>query len=189
MSATRGAKQLHSLIARSCQKHMYLQTSRHPAKLQPRMVAKHSLAGWPRRWFPGQYWSPDWHHLSYRGQEPSRATMGRQVHSEGRPTGQAGRAIPILSGCLAPSPSGSEAGGRAGSKGTFGPPWRLFLLPSVKSSFLCRAKRTRERSGLKMSPTSPHQAPLTPGTLLFHCLFYDGANNSPSLSFHYCKMG
>lgn len=102
VSATRGAKQLHSLIARSCQKHMYLQTSRHPAKLQPRMVAKHSLAGWPRRWFPGRYWSPDWHHLSYGGQEPSRATAGRQVHSEGRLTGQAGRAIPILSGCFTP---------------------------------------------------------------------------------------
>lgn len=70
--AARGAKQLHSLMGRRCQKHVYLQTGHLPAKLQPRMVVKCSLAGGPRRWFLGQHWSPDWHHLSYGGQEPSR---------------------------------------------------------------------------------------------------------------------
>lgn len=135
MLATRGTKQLHRLIARSCQKHVYLQTSHHPAKLQPRMVAKHSLAGWPRRWFPGWYWSPDWHHLSYRGQEPSRATAGRQV-TLGGPSHRAGQAEPFPSSQDAWPPSlpalRQEAG--LGQREPFGPPWSLFLLPSLQMS-------------------------------------------------------
>lgn len=85
-----GAKQLPSLMGRRCQKHMYLQTGHHPAKLQLGMVAKHGVAGWPQRWLPGLHWSPDWHHLSYGGQEMHRATVGRQVtlrgqsHSQGQ---------------------------------------------------------------------------------------------------------
>lgn len=164
---------------------MYLQTSCHPAKLQPRMIAKCSLAGRPRRWLPGWCWSPDWHHLSHGGQETGRAATGRQVTLRGLPhrEGQA-EPSPHSQGAWPFSFPAGRPEAELGLGEIFRPPLRLLLPPSLQLSspaFSVGRRRTRKRSRFRLSPTSLTRHPLHQEHFRFRRLLYDRTISSTSL--------
>lgn len=192
MSAACGAKQLHSLMGRSCQKHMYLQTGRHPAKLQPRMVAKCSLAGRPQRWILSWCWSPDWHHLS---QEQSSAATGRQMTLRGlsHRQGQTGPSL-YSQGPLPLSFPAGRPEAELGPREIFRPPLRLLLPPSLQmsspASFAGRRGQGKGQDLKHPQPTSPDTpyTRITSGSAT--CSMTEQLTSSPlCFSFHDCKMG
>lgn len=136
-----------------CQKHMYLQTGCHPAQLQPRTVAKRSLAGGPQRWLPGRHWRP-------RAEQGHHKQAGDTQRAD--PQGRPGRAVPILSGSLA----------ELGQREPFRPFLRLLLPPSLPmSSPASFVGRRRQGKGQDLDISNhPHQTPLTLGPFRLGCL-------------------
>lgn len=128
LSALNGAGQLHCLMGRRCQKHMYLQTSQAAAQDGCEMQPGRHSSEWL---LPGPAPEP-----RLAPSEPGRLRAdqghGRQAGDTPKavPQGGPGTAVPMLSGFVGPSSPSWEAGGRAESEGLL----RLLLPPSLQMS-------------------------------------------------------